>query len=217
MGKKRKSPQYDIDTIRQAGSGRWVEVLSQVTGIDREFLTGKHGPCPKCGGKDRFRMLDEATGGLICNSCFSTRNGDAFAADQWFRGVGFQESLVAFAEYLGVKPSESRGRPKKDSRDPEENLDFLPWLTVAVRPWCRLKDIDEEVLIEYGARCAYYRNRYLVIALPHFESFESDKIVGWTLYNANGKKLPTWQNSELVWEKMKLTAGSKRGLIRRKR
>ena len=38
--------------------GRWTEILSAL-GIPGAALTGKHGPCPVCGGKDRFRFDDK--------------------------------------------------------------------------------------------------------------------------------------------------------------
>jgi len=38
--------------------GRWTEILSAL-GIPAATLTGKHGPCPICGGKDRFRFDDK--------------------------------------------------------------------------------------------------------------------------------------------------------------
>ncbi|KKB80721.1 hypothetical protein VW29_16735 [Devosia limi DSM 17137] len=38
--------------------GRWTEILSAL-GIPAAALTGKHVPCPVCGGKDRFRFDDK--------------------------------------------------------------------------------------------------------------------------------------------------------------
>jgi putative DNA primase/helicase len=51
--------------------GRWKEILPPL-GISPSFLTGKHGPCPLCGGKDRFRFDDKnGTGSYICSQCGS--------------------------------------------------------------------------------------------------------------------------------------------------
>ena len=41
-------------TIERA-RGRWKEILPQL-GIDPKFLTNRHGPCPLCGGRDRYRF-----------------------------------------------------------------------------------------------------------------------------------------------------------------
>jgi putative DNA primase/helicase len=55
-------------TIERA-RGRWREVLLHL-GVGARFLVNKHGPCPLCGGKDRFRFDDkDGTGSYICNQC----------------------------------------------------------------------------------------------------------------------------------------------------
>jgi putative DNA primase/helicase len=55
-------------TIERA-RGRWREILPQL-GIDTRFLVNKHGPCPLCGGKDRFRFDDrDGSGSYYCNQC----------------------------------------------------------------------------------------------------------------------------------------------------
>jgi putative DNA primase/helicase len=55
-------------TIERA-TGRWREVLP-LLGIDTRFLTNKHGPCPLCRGRDRFRFDDkDGSGSYYCNQC----------------------------------------------------------------------------------------------------------------------------------------------------
>jgi putative DNA primase/helicase len=55
-------------TVERA-TGRWREILPQL-GVDPRFLTNRHGPCPICGGKDRFRWDDrDGTGSYFCNQC----------------------------------------------------------------------------------------------------------------------------------------------------
>lgn len=105
MAKKPKKTTFDIDLIRSAASHRWPEILSTVGGVARELLDGGHHPCPQCGGDDRFRMIDAAAGALLCNQCFSTKNGDGFAAIQWLCSVNFGEALARVADYLGIEPS----------------------------------------------------------------------------------------------------------------
>src|SRR5579863_57963 len=56
------------ETVERARH-RWREILPR-SGIDTRFLSNKHGPCPLCGGKDRFRFDDrDGTGSYICNQC----------------------------------------------------------------------------------------------------------------------------------------------------
>src|SRR5439155_22198569 len=55
-------------TIERA-KGRWPGILAAL-GIPANALTGKHGPCPMCGGKDRFRFSDnDGSGDYICSQC----------------------------------------------------------------------------------------------------------------------------------------------------
>lgn len=66
--------------------GRWPELLPQL-GVDGRFLVNRHGPCPICGGRDRFRFDDkEGRGTFICNSCGA---GDGFKLAQLVTGKSF--------------------------------------------------------------------------------------------------------------------------------
>jgi putative DNA primase/helicase len=56
------------ETLQRA-QHRWREILPRF-GIDTRFLINRHGPCPLCGGRDRFRFDDrDGTGSYICNQC----------------------------------------------------------------------------------------------------------------------------------------------------
>jgi putative DNA primase/helicase len=49
--------------------GHWREILP-ILGVEERFLTGSHGPCPMCGGKDRYRFTDkDGDGWYYCNQC----------------------------------------------------------------------------------------------------------------------------------------------------
>ncbi|MBC8357010.1 MAG: hypothetical protein H8E66_33985 [Planctomycetes bacterium] len=124
----------DKDAIKQAASGRWSEILSNLAGISADVLDGKHHPCPKCDGDDRFRMIDEDAGALFCNQCFSTGNGDGIAALGWLTGWDFPTTLREVAAYLGV--AEANGTERGDP------LDKL----------ARMKRVSVESLVAYGAK-----------------------------------------------------------------
>jgi len=58
-----------INNTADRARGRWREILPQL-GIDTRFLRNQHGPCPICGGKDRFRFDDrDGSGSYYCNQC----------------------------------------------------------------------------------------------------------------------------------------------------
>lgn len=49
--------------------GKWPGILVAL-GIDEKFLRNRHGPCPFCGGFDRFRFDDkDGTGSFFCSQC----------------------------------------------------------------------------------------------------------------------------------------------------
>ncbi len=96
---------WDAAEVKSAANGRWTVILPALTGIDAAVLDEKKHPCPKCGGTDRFRCLDAATGALFCNQCFNAKNGDGFAAIQWLTGWTFPEALQAVAESLNLPGS----------------------------------------------------------------------------------------------------------------
>ena len=55
-------------TVERA-RGRWREILPQL-GIETRFLVNRHGPCPLCGGRDRYRFDDrDGSGSYFCNQC----------------------------------------------------------------------------------------------------------------------------------------------------
>jgi putative DNA primase/helicase len=57
-----------MKTVERA-RGRWRDILPRL-GIDARFLRNRHGPCPLCGGKDRFRFDDrDGSGSYYCNQC----------------------------------------------------------------------------------------------------------------------------------------------------
>ena len=43
----------NFETVKPNANGRWKEILSAL-GVDPATLKNQHGPCPGCGGKDRF-------------------------------------------------------------------------------------------------------------------------------------------------------------------
>lgn len=101
-----------FERIQDKAVGRWRSMLPAL-GIGPQFLTGKHGPCPVCGGKDRFRFDDKAgSGSYFCNSCGPGSGVDlVMKANGW----SFVEAKRAIEQHLPTaavamrKASEARG------------------------------------------------------------------------------------------------------------
>lgn len=91
---------------------RWPEVLMQL-GVDERYLTGKHGPCPVCGGRDRFRFDNKwKRGNWICTHCGS---GDGFEIVKKMRGISF---AAARGEVLRVTGFDNPMQPRQIVRGP---------------------------------------------------------------------------------------------------
>lgn len=104
---------FDIGQLRQAAEGQWIDrILPQY--FDRESLDGRPGPCPKCGGTDRFRMIDAKAGAVYCNQCFSEGNGSGFDAIMWRRNCNLTEAVAAVADVLGFAGGAASGRIQED-------------------------------------------------------------------------------------------------------
>lgn len=58
-----------MSSVVEAARGKWHGILPQF-GVDARFLRKQHGPCPMCGGKDRFIFDDkQGRGTYHCNQC----------------------------------------------------------------------------------------------------------------------------------------------------
>lgn len=98
--------------------GRWPGIL-QSLGIDAAFLKKKHGPCPICDGKDRYRFDDkEGRGTWICSHCGS---GDGFRLLQHLKGWSFRDAAKEVDRIVGTVPA----GPIVKERDEESKVRAL--------------------------------------------------------------------------------------------
>ena len=68
--------------------------------MDRKFLVNRHGPCPVCGGKDRFRYDDKDGGGtFFCNQCGA---GTGLILLRKLQGWDYKTACDAVDEIIGT-------------------------------------------------------------------------------------------------------------------
>jgi len=100
--------------LRDRAQGRWSGILPAL-GISESFLTGKHGPCPLCGGKDRWRWDNrEGRGTWICSKCGA---GDGIALVMQKNGWEFREAAKQIDTVIG---SASADAPRQERSDLEK-------------------------------------------------------------------------------------------------
>lgn len=94
--------------------GKWRGILLAL-GVERKYLEKKHGPCPWCGGNDRYRYDDaDGKGTFICGQCGS---GDGFELLMRFKGYGFQEAAKEVEKIVGgVKAEPPKQKMTEETR-----------------------------------------------------------------------------------------------------
>ncbi|MCG9031806.1 DUF7146 domain-containing protein [Laribacter hongkongensis] len=90
-------------TVMAAARHQWPAVLTRL-GIADRHLKRQHGPCPGCGGRDRFRFDDrEGRGTWICSGGGADPlAGDGLALVRHVFDCGFAEALRLVAGALGM-------------------------------------------------------------------------------------------------------------------
>ena len=86
----------DFAQAKQLTQNKWNELLPRF-GVDTRFLINQHGPCPICGGKDRFRYDDRGSGSYFCSGCGA---GDGFDLLYKLKGISMFKVLRE-ADLLG--------------------------------------------------------------------------------------------------------------------
>ncbi|HIJ82990.1 MAG TPA: AAA family ATPase [Magnetococcales bacterium] len=115
---------YDAEKIRNSARGQWPTILPAL-GMDQKFLSNKHGPCPFCGGKDRFRFDDkDGNGTYICGPCGP---GNGFSLVAKILGLDlkrdFPRILEIVAEMVGYMPNHAL-----PTREGSFSVDLSPFL-----------------------------------------------------------------------------------------
>jgi len=115
----------DAAVIRIQADGKWREVLTRL-GLDLPPTAKQHGPCPTCGGKDRFRFDDrDGRGTWFCNQC-DPQAGDGFRLIQNVRGCEFPDALQLVADALGIATTPRSAGPFPSKKDSPRICDLPP-------------------------------------------------------------------------------------------
>ena len=125
----------DAAEIHRRLTGRWPAVLEQL-GIAPEYLCNRHGPCPACGGTDRYRFDDKhQRGDYFCNACGA---GDGFKLLQLVHRWTFAETWRAVVDVLGAAASDPIARRNHAPPSRATSSDNIPF---AAAPTARVKTL----------------------------------------------------------------------------
>lgn len=99
--------------IVERANGRWHGILTTL-GVDSRFLRNKHGPCPVCAGRDRYRWDNkDGKGTFYCSNCGA---GDGFRLLQNLKGWDFKQTVREIESIIGVVKAE-KPRPIKSDKE----------------------------------------------------------------------------------------------------
>lgn len=126
------------ERTRNAAHGKWRGILLEL-GVPAQHLRDRHGPCPICGGTDRFRWDNRRGDGTwICNQCGA---GDGLALAMAVTGKPFAEVAAQIDSLLGnIKFQADQPKPEMTEERRLAALRRVAAATVKLTPGC-LADI----------------------------------------------------------------------------
>jgi len=98
---------HPANSLREHARGQWFVILTTL-GVGRQYLRNRHGPCPVCGGIDRFRWDNRnGDGTFYCNQCGA---GSGFDLVMRTHACSFSQAARLVNQVIGTHPSSFPGR-----------------------------------------------------------------------------------------------------------
>lgn len=105
-----------IDTEQIKQSIDLCELAARYTELRKETPSELAGPCPKCGGDDRFHCTAEW---FMCRQCHAKR-GDAIEFFMWLNGVDFKSAVAMMTNTPAPTAQPAKRTPKRPEAQPAE-------------------------------------------------------------------------------------------------
>jgi putative DNA primase/helicase len=133
------------DIHARIGANGWPQILSSL-GIGESFLRKRPGPCPACGGNDRFTFDNrKGHGDYFCRKC---EPGDGFKLLMRVHGWDFPVARRRVMEAAGISEREVREEIRRIEREEPEKVIARPTrrVEILVRECCRIEDCEPAVV-----------------------------------------------------------------------
>ena len=145
---------YEWKEIEPLMVNNWQAAIMSIVNVPRSAFSPKHGPCPSCGGSDRYRFDNnceyKGDGGAICNQC---GNGSGITWLMKLSGMTFPESMEALAGFLNMHPREKLEAIRKEMPKVNHDSDCLTEHEVkAIMDKTQAKTVNEWTVIN-GIGC----------------------------------------------------------------
>ena len=123
------------ERIQDRCIGRWTSLLP-LCGIGAEYLKNRHGPCPCCGGKDRFRYDDRGGNGTwFCTHCGAGNGVDLIMK---VKNLPFIDAKQEIEKHIGAAAVVTPRASRTDAETEERRRDQMAAL------WGRARPLDGE-------------------------------------------------------------------------
>jgi putative DNA primase/helicase len=100
-----------MESVHDLANGRWHSILPAL-GVEAKHLRNKHGPCPICGGTDRYRFDDkDGRGTWFCNRCGAGNGVDLVMR---LKGCSFLDAVDLIRSLAGVAAKEAPKRKRTE-------------------------------------------------------------------------------------------------------
>lgn len=114
----------DWAELKARARGHWIETIFPALGITVPPSPTRHGPCPVCGGRDRFRCDDRGgEGTFYCNGC-RQHSGDGLALVSRVKGCDFHSAVRLVADVLGCG---NGAAPRRNLQPPTNDTAKYIW------------------------------------------------------------------------------------------
>lgn len=183
--------------------GRWPGILMAL-GVPETFLRNKHGPCPVCGGKDRYRFDDkDGDGTYFCNAHGA---GDGFSLLMELNGWDFSRTRQEVRSMVDTAPI-ATPKPKRTPEQAREELNRIykeckkATKTDAVGLYLKGRGITVLPDVLFHAALPYYEGDTVTkyAAMIGLVRNDSGKPVAMhRTYLAGGKKAPVSQPKKMM-------------------
>lgn len=155
-------------SVRDLARGRWPLILSQLASVKSEHLSKRHGPCPVCGGRDRFRFDDlGGNGSFFCNKCGA---GDGIKLLMLLKNWSFRQAASTVTSYLCGAPVDARATTKSEqsiAKVLDESVSITtssPASAYLRKRIAKLLEIPE--CLKYHSNLEYFEDNQLISKSP---------------------------------------------------
>ncbi|ENF6348218.1 toprim domain-containing protein [Salmonella enterica subsp. enterica serovar Newport] len=117
-----------ITDIKNRASGLWGDIIFPAIGI-KVPKKGEHGPCPICGGTDRFHYKDDHdNGNWYCNQCNEPKYGDGLDLISRVKDIPVKDAAVEVGKIIGAdtrSPDKPARKEASDGQKPAPDIAAL--------------------------------------------------------------------------------------------